>query len=225
MGLFGKDESPELKATKKKIDNYLGKIKCEGEPIDIISAFTPKTYLWAEARKRMIDEAYSGMLNENQVEDRYCELVAEITNTPKEKVFERRSKLRGHDISPNDYPSNKSTTEEAEEINESSKIYVMDGNTLETGKNILGKEKEEYVRCKCILSDDMLSIEKRSTFTAKPKGVDKIYYKNITNIDFIPGKISTIRIETQSGENLIQHFNQNIIKGFYNGLKEYVDNK
>ena len=93
MGLFGRDESPELKATKKKIDNYLGKIKCEGEPIDIISAFTPKTYLWAEARKRMIDEAYSGMLNENQVEDRYCELVAEITNTPKEKYLKEEANL------------------------------------------------------------------------------------------------------------------------------------
>lgn len=226
MGLFGGNQNPELKATTDKINDYLGKIRCSGEPMDIISTFTKDTYLWAEARKRMIQEADSGILTADKVENRYCELVAELTNTPKNKVFERRSELRGEDIPHNEDIDSEDSQEidSEDETPEDDKIYVMDGNTLETGKNFLGKKKDEYVRCKCILDDDNILIEKRSTFTAKPKGIEKIYYKDITDIEFIPDKISTIKIKTKDSETLIQQFSEEILKSFYNGLKEYVDN-
>ena len=223
MALFGKkNQNPEEKAALDKINDYIGKITCKEEPLAIISAFTKQNYLWAEARKRMVEETYSGMLSADMVEDRYCELVSEITGVPSDRVFKRRAELRGEILDDGNADVEEETVSESPP-SQKNKIYVMNGNIVTQGTSFTVKPKDEVIRCKCVLDDDSLLIEKKSLFTSKSKGLEKVYYNEIQSIEFVPGPINSIQILTQYGETLIQHMSKDTLTGFYNGLMEYYE--
>ena len=223
MALFGKkNQNPEEKAALDKINDYIGKITCKEEPLAIISAFTKQNYLWAEARKRMVEETYSGMLSADMVEDRYCELVSEITGVPSDRVFKRRAELRGEILDDGNADVEEETVSESPP-SQKNKIYVMNGNIVTQGTSFTGTPKDEVIRCKCVLDDDSLLIEKKSLFTSKSKGLEKVYYNEIQSIEFVPGPINSIQILTQYGETLIQHMSKDTLTGFYNGLMEYYE--
>ena len=221
MALFGKkNQNPEEKAALDKINDYIGKITCKEEPLAIISAFTKQNYLWAEARKRMVEETYAGMLSADKVEDRYCELVSEITGVPADRVFKRRADLRGESFDEENF-TDSAFSESSSTGND--KIYVMNGNIVSQGTSFTGNPKDEIIRCKCILDDDNLLIDKKSLFSSKSKGMVKVYYNEIQSIEFVPGPINSIQIVTQYGETLIQHMSKDTLTAFYNGLMEYYE--